>query len=92
MFEKFLSIFSDCSSFGSSDRLGGASYDLSPIASSFDSPPTFAEPSPFNSYGTAACDIQSASEASSITASSCTTDTWGSINSGTFGSGTDPWG
>jgi hypothetical protein len=53
---------------------------------------SFSDPSPFNGFGVAACDIQCAAESSSCTPSfsSVTTDTWGSAgSSSSSGSGFD---
>jgi hypothetical protein len=47
---------------------------------------SFNDPTPFNGFGTSACDIQCAAESSSCTAGSITNETWGSTGS-SFGSG-----
>ncbi len=92
MFSDLISRFFDCLPFGFSDRPSEVPIDHGSSTTHTESASSSAEPSAFNAFGTAACDIQCASEASSITPSfSCTTDTWGSIGSSDFGSGSDSW-
>jgi hypothetical protein len=78
---RITSTFSSDSDTSSHNTQDFASADIGSSENHDERASSFSDPTPFDGFGTSACNIQCAAESSSCTASSVTIDSWGSTAS-----------